>query len=209
MRCWNCGEEGHVKRDCSNPEKRQERSGGSSREGTNTIEDSGDGCDVLTVSGIEPLGGEWLLDSGASCHVCPDRSSFMSYKEYDGGSVFVGDGYPRNVVGIGSVHIRMFDGVERILESVKHVPEMKRNVISLGALEAKGCRFIGCDQYCKVVKGARVMIKVWRCNNLYKVIGSTIHGGAAGSAAGSTVVQVWQEKKGHMGRATRRVKMQG
>ncbi|XP_058103426.1 pentatricopeptide repeat-containing protein At3g29230-like [Magnolia sinica] len=39
------------------------------------------------------------------------------------------------VVSVGSVRIKMFDGVERILIKVKHVPDLRKILISPGALE--------------------------------------------------------------------------
>ena len=39
---------------------------------------------------------------------------------------------------IGTVQIRMFDGMVRELKEVKYVPQVKKNIISVGALEALG-----------------------------------------------------------------------
>ena len=46
------------------------------------------------------------------------------------------------VMGIGSVRVKMFDGIVRLLRNVRHVPDMKKNFISLGALDSNGCRCI-------------------------------------------------------------------
>ena len=47
------------------------------------------------------------------------------------------------VAGIRIVHIKMFDGVVRTLDDVKHVPGLKRNLISLSTHEARGHKYIG------------------------------------------------------------------
>jgi len=39
--------------------------------------------------------------------------------------------------GIGTIHIKMFDGVVRDLTEVRYVPQMKKNIISIGAVESK------------------------------------------------------------------------
>ena len=39
-------------------------------------------------------------------------------------------------VGIGNIRMRMFDGHIRTLTNVRHVPDLKKNLFSLGALEA-------------------------------------------------------------------------
>jgi len=48
------------------------------------------------------------------------------------------NGTPSRIVGVRTVRIRMFDVVVRTVTEVKHVPGLKRNLISLGTLDAKG-----------------------------------------------------------------------
>ena len=45
------------------------------------------------------------------------------------------------IEGIGSINIRMFDGVVRKLQGVRYVSELKKNLISLGTLDAEGCNY--------------------------------------------------------------------
>jgi hypothetical protein len=33
------------------------------------------------------------------------------------------------IMGVGTVQLRMFDGIVRILENVRHVPELKKSLI--------------------------------------------------------------------------------
>ena len=44
----------------------------------------------------------------------------------------MGNNAPCKVVGVGTVKIRMFDRAIRVLGNVRHVPEMRQNLISLG-----------------------------------------------------------------------------
>ena len=53
------------------------------------------------------------------------------------GVVLMGKNASCKVAGIGIVRIKMFDGVVRTLGDVKHVPYLKRNLISLSNLDAK------------------------------------------------------------------------
>ena len=41
-------------------------------------------------------------------------------------------------IGIGTVKIKMFDGVIQTQTNVMHAPNLRRNLISLGALDSKG-----------------------------------------------------------------------
>ena len=65
------------------------------------------------------------------------------------------------MVGVGAIRVRMYDGVIRTLTKVKHVPKLKKNLVSLGYLEKQGYAFScqsgsGC---LKISKGALVVMK--------------------------------------------------
>jgi len=47
----------------------------------------------------------------------------------------MGDDHPCNVEGIGTVCIKMFDGIVQKLKEVRYVPQLKKNLISVCALE--------------------------------------------------------------------------
>ena len=50
----------------------------------------------------------------------------------------MGDDHPCIMDGVGTIQIKMFDGMIRELKEVRYVPQLKRNLISVGALEALG-----------------------------------------------------------------------
>ena len=50
----------------------------------------------------------------------------------------MGDDHPCNVEGMGAVCIKMDDGIVRELKEVRYVSQLKRNLISIGALEVLG-----------------------------------------------------------------------
>lgn len=45
---------------------------------------------------------------------------------------------PVKLEGIGKIHLKMNDGVVQELEDVRYVPEMKKNLISVGELDSRG-----------------------------------------------------------------------
>jgi len=73
-------------------------------------------------------------------------------------------------VGIGNIRMRMFDGQVRTLTNVRHVPDLRKSLLSLEALKAQGCKFSGGD--IKVTKGSMTILKEERIANLYKMTGS-------------------------------------
>uniref|UniRef100_UPI002ED87FCF hypothetical protein n=1 Tax=Streptococcus anginosus TaxID=1328 RepID=UPI002ED87FCF len=70
-----------------------------------------------------------------------NRHWIYKFKEYDGGSVLLGDNKPYKILGQGYASIRMHDGCVRTLHDVRYVPILKRNLIFVGALDANGCTF--------------------------------------------------------------------
>ena len=49
----------------------------------------------------------------------------------------MGNNVPCKFVGIGSIQIRMHDGVVRTLTKVRHIPELKKNLVFVGAMDLK------------------------------------------------------------------------
>ena len=75
------------------------------------------------------------------------------------GSVLGFDNSPCKIEGIGSIRIKMFDGIIRTLTDVRYIPKMKRNLISMSALDAKGYKYSGGDSVLKVTKGSLIVMK--------------------------------------------------
>jgi len=65
---------------------------------------------------------EWVLDIGATYHVCPNRDWFSNFEKLNGCFAVMGDDHPCKVEGISTVCIKMFDGMVRKLKEVRYVP---------------------------------------------------------------------------------------
>ncbi|KAJ4713215.1 Retrovirus-related Pol polyprotein from transposon TNT 1-94 [Melia azedarach] len=61
----------------------------------------------------------WILDSGASYHICPRREWFTTYEQVDGGNISMANSSVCKAVGIGSIKIRTHDGKFCILNDVR------------------------------------------------------------------------------------------
>ncbi|XXG39781.1 hypothetical protein AAC387_Pa01g0653 [Persea americana] len=71
------------------------------------------------------------------------------------------------VVGIGAIKIKMHDGIVRTLSDVRHIPELKKNLISLGTLDFNGCAYKAGGGVMRISKGALVVMKGLKQNGLY------------------------------------------
>ena len=60
---------------------------------------------------------------------------FKNFMSVYGGKVLLGNNLACKVTRIGTINIKMFDGVIRNLEQVRYITELKRNLIFLGMLD--------------------------------------------------------------------------
>jgi hypothetical protein len=98
--------------------------------------------EVLTINIISRHDQQFLLDYSASNHKCLHRHWFITYQSIDNGIVYMGNDISCKVVGISSIQIQMSDGSVKILTYVRHVPELRKNLISLGVLDYGGYKSI-------------------------------------------------------------------
>lgn len=91
--------------------------------------------------------------------MCPHRHWFTTYESVDCGTVLMGNDSPCKAIGMGSIKIKTHDGVVRTNTKVRHIPDLKGNLISLGTLESLGYRFSAEGGVLKVSRGALVLMK--------------------------------------------------
>jgi 5'-3' exoribonuclease 2 len=85
----------------------------------------------------------------------------------------MGDDTPCQIEGIGSVQIKTHDGMIRTLTSVKHIPTMARNLMSLSTLDYEGYKYRGGNKVLKVSKGSLIhMIGDMNSAKLYVLKGN-------------------------------------
>jgi hypothetical protein len=133
--------------------------------------DSDDDGNVLAVSSSSIFEG-WVLDSACSFHLCPNRDWLTSYKSTKG-TVLMGNDMACKIVGIGTIKIKMYDGIVRTLTEVRHVSKLKKNLISTSALDTIGCKIVQQNGVLMVIRGALVMMKGNKVGNPYHLAGET------------------------------------
>ncbi|KAH9783052.1 Integrase catalytic domain-containing protein [Citrus sinensis] len=101
-------------------------------------------------------------------------------------------------MGIGTIRLKMFDGMVRELKEVRFVPTLKKNLIFVGALEANGYKVTIEDGIMKFTHGAMVILQGVRRHNLYYLKGSTTDE-ANVIEAHSDTTKLWHVRLGHAG----------
>ena len=78
------------------------------------------------------------MDLGVSFHTTPHREIIQNYAASDFGKVYLADGSALDVVGMGDVQILLPNEFVWLLEKVRHIPDLRRNLIYVGQLGDEG-----------------------------------------------------------------------
>lgn len=155
-KCNYCKEKGHWARECKKrleDEKQNKR-----KDQRNTESDAGPStyiCDVTSfyTGTLETDNNVWIADSGASMHMTSHREYFSEFKPETVQFVKIADNKLLAATGIGKINIQVeLSGklYDRQLSDVLYVPDLKRNLFSVGALSNKMFSFHCYGQYCEV-----------------------------------------------------------
>ena len=137
VECWYCTRRGHTQQECRLRMKAEElrRRRQPAPAATYAAVDIEEPCAlVATGKGKNHLPKTWVVDSGASDHICPDRRAFHSLKALSRPVAIT--------VGDGNKVLAKAKGVIRLLLSKSHYidiealysPEMKFSLLSIAAL---------------------------------------------------------------------------
>jgi hypothetical protein len=209
--CYRCDREGHKAVDCPDrvrAHESRENAGGRRefRQGESTraayAQSNGGSDRVLVLDAHTEVRG-WLLDSGASHHITNDKSLLLNYKSIDRRAITgFSDEFVKYAVGEGDVRLRvMVDGaIETVrVTSVWYVPGAHTKLLSVSALQKKGCKLVFENHKCIITLGGEHLFTAVLEGNLYAVVAADSHPPVAlvaqdGVSIGSDVVALWHRR---------------
>jgi ubiquinone/menaquinone biosynthesis C-methylase UbiE len=117
---------------------------------TETLDPLGSQCHGVSLSSLSTSKIEnaakskvAIADSGATHHLWPDYSAFVSYKKVSDKFVSLADQSSAPIHGIGDIAVSL-GGKKALIRNAYHVPSLKAPLYSLGAhRRLPGCSFVG------------------------------------------------------------------
>jgi hypothetical protein len=223
--CFNCGEAGHMKRDCKKPKKDGDNSKGSSSSGASQGANTGsgkkptqsvsiaevkedapppkDGYSAVAFVGYTGDARGAILDSRCTMHISPHRDLFTNYTPIDSIPITAANKTSFEVVGCDDVKMswpNRNDTMRIMLRNVLHCPGIAFTLVSMSTMNRAG--------YVFALKSRRLLVKVPRGEKIAKI---TLENGlyripmprhfASAATGGELVVRIddLHRRLGHVG----------
>ena len=170
--CWVCGKFGHKKSNCWHNKNKSENnndhnSNNSSFSQKNENHENRYGGKkaliaefILSAETERWRSNQWLLDSGASSHMCGNKAWFDNIEVLAQPiPIRIGDGSTVYARGIGNIDIYAFNSrtwEEKFLADVLYVPDLKFNLFSMGAALNKGMRLDSSSTRCVFLQDCEI-----------------------------------------------------
>ncbi|XP_048323873.2 retrovirus-related Pol polyprotein from transposon TNT 1-94 [Ziziphus jujuba] len=201
-KCYHCGLEGHMKKNCRKLLREQRLQGNQpKKDGETLVTCTGEvalcSTEEETCLHISTQDVEWVVDTAASYHVTPHRDFFKTYKAGDFGTVKMGNSSFAKIMGTGDIQIKTNVGCTITLKDVRHVPDLRLNLLSGVALDKQGYDNYFSKGTWKMTKGAIVVARGHICGTLYKTH-VKICADSLNIAEGEASQNLWHQRLGHM-----------
>lgn len=132
---------------------------------------------LSTTSPMDTLG-NWLIDSGASRHFTEYKEALSNLIEKETNlEIILGDHTTYPVKGVGNITLQLNQGNMIHLQEVLYVPDLKKNLVSISAMEDKGYKVAFIDGRVRVLKKKNfkdALTLGFRVDTLYQVGGSPL-----------------------------------
>ncbi|KAF2347164.1 Zinc finger CCHC-type [Trinorchestia longiramus] len=112
IKCFECGKEGHIKRQCRVYEERLKKENRTFQANKAVDARSSSTGETMMFTSAFAIGNvdcnSWIVDSGATQHMCNKQSEFSSYSDLSSPvRVEIGDGRALKGIGVGEVRLKI------------------------------------------------------------------------------------------------------
>ena len=150
----------------------------------------------------------WIVDSGATCHMCHDIDKFINMKKLDKAEdITLSDGHSVKAFGIGTVdlNVRVSDEKQqrcRLFETL-YVPKLSYNLLSVSKATTSGKSFTFTESCCHLLDEKRnVVVTGSKVGNMYYLNCIDEQGSTHAATiclSGDTKEVIWHQHFSHLG----------
>jgi hypothetical protein len=141
----------------------------------------------------------WILDTGASNHMCGAKSAFAHLDTGVCGSVRFGDGSIARIEGSGTILFTCKNGEHQRLSSVYYLPRLTANIISVGQLDEGGYQILVEDGAMRIRDDERrLLARIPRSPDRLYVLEVTIARLVCLAARADEEAWTWHTRFGHI-----------
>ena len=206
FKCYECGMKNHFRRNCPNL-KNKNRKWNENKSKANVARD--DDNIVLIASTNSAFSttsyknDSFIIDSGATNHLCFKKESFSNFQELNSkSSVQVGDGKLLAVEGKGDVllNLKLPSGksLKCQLKNVLYVPKLAHNLISVSQITNDGKTIKFFDESCKIMQNDRMIAHGTKMNNLF-ILDRVIGESSVALSSNVSESELWHRRFCHLG----------
>ena len=158
---------------------------------------------ALETSNVQ--GDYWIVDSGATCHICKDKSLFEDFKSLQKTQeVTLGDRSVLEAHGIGVVTLKLkLPGGRTLigrLNDVLYVPKLAYNLLSVSKMTEMGKRIHFNDIEGRVISDDGELVAIaLKTGNLYYLNCERIDGNVVNATNTVSMESIWHRRYGHLG----------
>ncbi|XP_074314440.1 uncharacterized protein LOC141649653 [Silene latifolia] len=132
--CYICGKTGHKAYQC--PQKKVVAE-------ANVNEKDDVITAVVVEANLVANASDWILDTGASRHLCANKDLFDEFEDAaDGECVYMGNSSSAIITGKGNIFLKLTSGKTLALNNVLYVPTLGRNLVSGALLNKAGVKLV-------------------------------------------------------------------
>ncbi|GJT49952.1 retrovirus-related pol polyprotein from transposon TNT 1-94 [Tanacetum coccineum] len=161
----------HRAANCKMPKRVNPRQANMVDENVDMIAMVSDVCAMISeVNLVGTNNSGWWIDTGATRHVCADKSMFHSFRAVDNGQkLYMGNSATADIKGEGDVILKMTSEKELKLTNVLYVPEIRKNLVSGWLLNKFGFRLVFESDKFVLSKNQMYVGKGYAVNAMFKL----------------------------------------
>lgn len=160
-KCFRCKKAGHFKKDCPRNESNDKKFFKKTRSGNPEM-------GLVSALSVGLQSDVWYVDSGATNHMCNDKSVMCDFKEIEPIKVSVANGEELHSVGYGHVKVQMKNCV-KMINNVYYVPKLSFSLLSVSEMTRKGYKVVFDEKQCQVFDESKIVAKATYINGVYRL----------------------------------------